>query len=380
VTSGPLCGNGACNLGESCSTCTADCQACTIAGCDTSGAQPGAAVSMQGYCSSNNHRSPYAAPTATDKLWTTAAKKPFYGPVIGRDGTIYAGSDDGALHAINPDGTQKWAFMAGNSVRTTPAIGADGTIYAGSEDTSVYAVNPDGTQKWVFKTGSYVNASPVLGADGTIYIGSWDKSLYALHPDGTQKWAYPTDEPVTQAVALGKDSVHLVAQHGNLTALGLDGKKLWDFNNSNTAVSVTSPPVIGPDGSLYSATFNEGIQALDASGKALWFFAGSGQITSPTVAADGTVYAASSSAQVYVIGSDGKSKATFDAKDTIRLAPVLTADGQLVVGSKDGNVYVLDKDGKQKAAIKTGPVIGLALGDNRLVVVTDDGQISAYGK
>jgi tRNA threonylcarbamoyl adenosine modification protein YeaZ len=336
---------------------------------------------MQGYCSSNNHLSPYAAPTASAKLWSYAGTKPFYGIAIGADGTAYVGSDDASLHAIGADGTKKWAFAAGNSVRSTPAIGADGTLYFGCEDGLVYAVNPDGTKKWTFMTGSYVNASPVIGPDGTIYIGSWDHSVYALAPDGTKKWDYAMDDAVTQAVALGPDAIHAVDLHSNLVTLGLDGKKTWTFLNSNTTQKTPSPPSVGPDGSVYLATYDQHIEALDASGKFLWSFTGSGDMTTPTVAADGTVYSGSTSSFVYIIGKDGQQSGSFTPKDSVKLAPVLTADQKLVVGSKDGNVYVTDRAGKQLSALKTtGAVISLAIGDGRVLVVTDDGNLSAYGQ
>ena len=76
------------------------------------------------------------------------------------------------LYAINPNGTQKWAFTTGGWVYSSPAIGADGTIYVGSDDHKLYAVNPNGTQKWAFNTGIAVDSSPAIGADGTIYVGS----------------------------------------------------------------------------------------------------------------------------------------------------------------------------------------------------------------
>ena len=60
-------------------------------------------------------------------------------------------------------------------------MGADGTIYVGSYDHHLYAVNPDGSQKWKFATGDFVASSPAVGADGTIYVGSYDHHLYAVH-------------------------------------------------------------------------------------------------------------------------------------------------------------------------------------------------------
>jgi len=107
----------------------------------------------------------------------------FSSPVIATDGTIYVGSDDNKLYAINPDGTQKWNFTTGGGVKSSPAIGSDGIIYVGSTDFMLYAINIDGTQKWNFPTGSSVVSSPAIGPDGTIYIGSKDNKLYAINPD-----------------------------------------------------------------------------------------------------------------------------------------------------------------------------------------------------
>jgi outer membrane protein assembly factor BamB len=75
---------------------------------------------------------------------------------------------------------QKWSFTTGDSVFSSPAIGADGTIYVGSGDNNLYAINPDGSQKWSFTTGDWVDSSPAIGADGTIYVGSDDGKLYAI--------------------------------------------------------------------------------------------------------------------------------------------------------------------------------------------------------
>ena len=43
----------------------------------------------------------------------------------------------------------------------------------GSRDGNLHAVNPDGTEKWITDEGWYwIDSSPVIGADGTVYVGS----------------------------------------------------------------------------------------------------------------------------------------------------------------------------------------------------------------
>ncbi|MGB3478299.1 MAG: Ig-like domain-containing protein, partial [bacterium] len=72
-------------------------------------------------------------------------------------------------------GNLKWqTFIGVVFPRSSPAIGTDGTIYIGSDDNALYAINPDGTTKWRYSTGNYVFSSPAIGADGTIYVGSYD--------------------------------------------------------------------------------------------------------------------------------------------------------------------------------------------------------------
>jgi len=74
----------------------------------------------------------------------------------------------------------KWSFTTGGYIRSSPAIVVDGTIYVGSSDGKLYAMNPDGSEKWSFTTGNSVQSSPAIGADGTIYVGSFDGRLYAI--------------------------------------------------------------------------------------------------------------------------------------------------------------------------------------------------------
>ena len=89
-------------------------------------------------------------------------------------------------------GVLKWKYETGWAVDSSPALGADGTIYVGSRDNYLYAINPDGSLGWRFETGDDIFSSPVLGADGTIYVGSDDNYLYAINPDGSLRWRFET--------------------------------------------------------------------------------------------------------------------------------------------------------------------------------------------
>ena len=56
----------------------------------------------------------------------------------------------------------------------------DTTVYVGSEDGRLYAVDAaTGKKLWDIITGGRITSSPAV-ADGTVYIGSYDGNLYAI--------------------------------------------------------------------------------------------------------------------------------------------------------------------------------------------------------
>ena len=77
---------------------------------------------------------------------------------------------------------------------SSPAIGSDGTVYVGSGDKKLYAINgKTGVKLWEFEIGDLVRSSPAIGSDGTVYVGSWDHKLYAINgKTGVKLWEFET--------------------------------------------------------------------------------------------------------------------------------------------------------------------------------------------
>ena len=177
-------------------------------------------------------RSLYNGPNNPVLKWNYATKgNVLSSPAIGTDGTVFVGSSDKKLYALNPDGSLKWSYTTGGGVySSSPDIGADGTVFVGSDNDKLYALNPDGSLKWSYTTGSDVSSSPAIGADGTVFVGSFDGKLYALNPDGSLKWSYTnsvyafSSSPSigidgTVFVGLGDGKLYAIAEAGASTVI-----------------------------------------------------------------------------------------------------------------------------------------------------------------
>ncbi|MCX6340242.1 MAG: PQQ-binding-like beta-propeller repeat protein [Candidatus Aureabacteria bacterium] len=109
-------------------------------------------------------------------------------------GTVYIGSYDDRLYAINPNGALKWSYSTGLLIYSSPALGSDGWVYFGSGDNRLYALDYNGTQRWSYSTVEYVRSSPALGSDMCVYFGAADNGLYCIMQVPTPT-STPTETP-----------------------------------------------------------------------------------------------------------------------------------------------------------------------------------------
>ena len=320
-------------------------------------------------------------------------------PAIGSDGTVYVGSDDGKVYALNgATGAKKWEFLTEGGVSSSPAIGSDGTVYVGSDDYNVYALNgATGAKKWEFLTGGWVGSSPAIGSDGTVYVGSvilgvyvggdWEGGggkVYALNGEtGAKKWEFLTGGYVNSSPAIGSDgTVYVGSMDKKVYALnGATGAKKWEFL---TGEGVSSSPAIGSDGTVYVGSYDKKVYALNgATGAKKWeFLTGEGVSSSPAIGSDGTVYVGSSDKKLYALnGATGAKKWEFKTGDSVYSSPAIGSDGTVYVGSGDKKVYALNSaTGAKKWEFLTGgyvdssPAIG---SDGTVYVGSGDGKVYA---
>jgi outer membrane protein assembly factor BamB len=179
---------------------------------------------------------------------------------IAADGTIYVGSNNDNLYAINPDGTEKWSINFGTWTASAPAIAQDGTIYFSGETASggvLLAVNPDGTEKWRKSLSEKAgHGGPSIAADGTIYLGGYEEKMIAYNPDGTEKWSYTAKGPIETVPAIDNDgNLYFGDTNGFFHVVNSDG--LNPYKVIKLGDEIHSSVAIGSDGTIYVAA-NQG--------------------------------------------------------------------------------------------------------------------------
>ncbi|HZV47618.1 MAG TPA: PQQ-binding-like beta-propeller repeat protein [Thermodesulfovibrionales bacterium] len=335
-------------------------------------------------------------------------------PAVSCDGTIYVGSDDGTLSAINPDGTLKWKYVTGGSIIASPSVSEDcSVVYVGSLDRQIYAINSNGTLKWVVPTKSLFTSSPAIGSDGKIYIGGThgDRTiilcediveggeienftltvqlsfLYAVSPNGTLEWFATLSGPLNSSPAIATDGTIYV---------GTDGDLDYDRSNRCDKDSIFPPSNANP-----GFPVNAHLYAINPNGTIKWDFKTLGDVdSSPAIGSDGTIYVGSdysdfaygfernetigvgseTTGYLYAVNPNGTLKWYQDLFGDVDSSPAIASDGTIYVGSDKNDVFALAPNGTilwsfpTRNDVNSSPAIG---NDGTIYVGSDDGFLYA---
>ena len=295
---------------------------------------------------SNTNRAPFNSPNS---MYTS--------PAIGPDGTIYIGSNEGYLSALDPSGNIKWRFLANYPLQSSPMIDSTGTIYfaAGPIMYAIGDARYKGYPKWLtpFLAGANIVSSPALGQNGYLYFGSCDGNVYAVNSfTGLIVWSYPTSAQIYASPTVDSFNNVIIGngskEDGTLYYIdGAMGSLLW----SSTYDLADGPyynTVAVVNNTIYSSTIAYVYAINRVDGAVLWRFNKSNfYFTAPIVDASGTILVASIDALtnyglIQALTPAGKEKWRYTTGVVGRLAPpVLGSDGTIYVSSTANKIYAV---------------------------------------
>ena len=288
--------------------------------------------------------------TANDWIDATAA--------IGEDGTIYVGTYDSTLVALDPDtGQSKWVTTLGESegqfgvVQASPAITSEGLIVVSTSAGFLHGISPSGEEAWFFEIGADTRSSPAVDVDDRILFGADNGNVYCLNDSGEQQWTFSVDGAGEEASRVygspaldDAGNVYIGSGNGSLYSLTAEGQLRWKFD---TPEAVDVCPAIDSENIVYFASRNGSLYAVDQSGLELWSrFLGDIFYSSPIIDANGFVYiayfAGAGVSKVVAFAPGGQEVWETQIDAVIDSSPALTVDGHLLVGAFDGKLYALE--------------------------------------
>lgn len=299
--------------------------------------------------------------SAIKPLWTFACEDEIRGTPAIHQGTLFIGSYDNNLYAINAaDGKFLWKYPTDGGIVSRPGICED-NVYFGSEDQRLHVVGArSGKVVWTYYTDGPIRSSPRI-AEGHVFIGSDDHYLHAVNlSTGRAAWKFETTSPVRSTPFVANELVYAGNESGDFYAIDFRGEMKWRFQAKR---AITSSPIAAGQ-AVYFGSMDSTFYALDArNGWIVWRYRmGKSSIVTPAVvenmvitgAADGFIYA--------IETQSARELWRFRTEHQVSGSPVVYKDS-VYCGSVDGHIYCLEyRSGRLrwKFAAK-GPITGTPL-------------------
>ncbi len=286
-------------------------------------------------------------------------------------------------------------------------IDTSGDIYIGSNiginNGYVYAFTSAGNSLgggWPWNGGRAYNY-PALNGQGSLYVVACNGTnfLYSFPTASESNWTWRIpagpDGWVISPPVIGPDGTVFFEEYnlGNPSAGGVfaaypqSGNIKWSAG-LNGGIRGGAPPAIGPDGTLYCCSIDGSLFALNpSSGATKWSFATNGQLYGcPSVGNDGTVYVGSTDHNIYALNSTGNRKWAYSTNAQVNTTAAIGPNGLIYVGSLDGNLYALNSQGGlawkfttgadivQSATVGSDGTIYCGSNDHNLYAITPSGK------
>jgi len=220
----------------------------------------------------------------------------------------------------------------------------------------------DTLAKWCFQAGGEYYGTPAVGQDGTVYVTypETGETLYAVNPDGTSRWRYGADRQAAGDPAIGPDgTIYFGTFEGYLHAVRPDGTSKWRYH-AGPSLGPTSPS-IAADGTIYLLEGGS-LHAVSADGTLKWRYRTAGGFHNwaqicPAVGADGTVYfgteedsflGAGEDGYLYAVAPDGVLRWRYAVEFGVVTSAAIAGDGTVCFVDDHGRIHALNPDGSLK--------------------------------
>lgn len=311
-----------------------------------------------------------------DLAWEVkTAGKIFSSPII-NNGTVYVGSEDGNLYAIEEKtGKTLWNFETKGAIHSSPTIYKN-TVFFGSFDGNYYAIDAQlGTLRWKFKTigeswmgekgrwgmkpeklymedlwDFFLSSPTVYKVDGNEYIsfGSSDTNIYTLNAtSGELIWKFKTQAPIHSSPVVQNNVLYVGSWDANLYAINVkNGSEKWHFETGTKMQfkGIQSSVTIADDLVYFGARDPFFFAVNKNTGKLAWKYdAENSWILSSGVIKDGIIYFGTSDTAA-LIGLDyktGAEKFKFKTSGYIYGTPEILGN-TAYFGDFTGNVYAVN--------------------------------------
>jgi outer membrane protein assembly factor BamB len=321
-------------------------------------------------------------PAALKLRWSFQVKDSIESSAAILDGTVYVGSAEGALFAIDlATGKLRWRYATDGPVGESSPCVADGIVFVGDLNGVFHAVDAaTGQRRWTYKTGDEIKSSPNASA-GRVYFGSYDQNLYCLSAaSGGLIWKFSTEGPVHCTPSVGRDAVYISGCDENFRAIeASSGKQIYvlplgayagasaALRDDRAVVGTFGNEVLGIDLKrratrwryehptrkfpFYSSAALSGDRAVIggrdkyvhclalSTGKPIWTYLTRARVESSPLISGNRVFVGSNDGVLYGLDlATGKKIWEFTAGAPLSASPA-AAQGALVIGSQDGVLY-----------------------------------------
>ena len=272
-----------------------------------------------------------------------------------------------ALGTSRIGGVLQWVFQAVSPLDSQLTPSPDGNLYFLTLDGNLHNVSSAGRERWSRRaTGSSLAVSP----DAIVYALGIDGTLVAQNATGRPLWRIDASSRVGP-LAASSDAVYFQEDRQLIAAAASSGATKWRAMAPENLTSAT----IADDGSVVVAAISGQVAAIAADGAPRWTFAPEGGFSGTVAARGNTVYVGSISGHIYAIDlSDGAVRWTYDTPAAVTAGPALNAQSPIFFGSDA--IYGLNPDGALAwSKPLTNPVSGPIVddGDGGVLVPLDEG-------